>query len=223
MHIYTRATTMWLTNLSAEFIFSSKEQIKKDPQAFWPDGEGEDISTNWVCYPGNSAIYFEGDEEEVYADTEVLPQINVLVTKSGTEFRAPGEVQKRLRSQIMAACKLSIEVAQAEVTAIAAEFARGRGIAEVRAMGSDISLSINVEAEEPVNPVKDAMMVQMSVSFSGLSFQHMLGVVFRGTFYTWEAVEGQGGSGFTTDYYDADGRPYMSFSTCGQFSDIKVY
>jgi hypothetical protein len=223
VQIYTNATTMWLANLSAEFIYSSKEQIKQDPQAFWPDGEGEDISTNWVSYPGNSAIYFEGDEEEVYADTEVLPQINVLVTKSGTEFRVPEEVQKRLRSQIMAACKVSIEVAQSEVAASGAEFAGGRGIAKVRAMDTDIALSINVEAEEPVNPVKDAMMVLMSVSFSGVSFQHMLGIVFRGTFYTWEVIEGQGGSGFTTDYYDANGRRYMSFSTYGQGAKIEVY
>lgn len=223
MQIYTQATTMWLANLSAEFIYSSKEQIKQDPQIFWPEGECGDISTNWVIYPENSTIYFNGDEEEVDADTEALPQINVLVTKSGTAFRAPEEVQEKLRGQIMAACERLIEVAQSEVTAIATEFAGGRGIAEVRAMDTDIVLSINVEAEEPVNPVNDAMMVLMSVSFSGVSFQHMLGVVFRGTFYTWEVIEGQGGSGFSTDYYDANGRRYMSFSTCGPFSDIKVY
>lgn len=63
----------------------------------------------------------------------------------------------------------------------------------------------------------------MSVSSSEVSFQHILGIVFRGTFLAWEVVEGEGGSGFTTDYYDANGRRYMSFSTYGQGSNIEVY
>jgi hypothetical protein len=214
---------MWLAALSAEFIDLSKEQIKQDPEAFWPEEDGEAIGGNWASYPGNREIYFEGDEEEVYADTEALPHIEVLVTESGTDFRTPEQFDEALRSQIMDEFKAWIEEAQSQVTTIATEFAGGQGIAEIRSMDFDIALSINVEAEEPVNPVKDAMMVLMSVSFSGVSFQHMLGIVFRGTFYTWEMIESHGGSGFTTDYYDANGRRYMSFSTCGQFSDIKVY
>ena len=90
-------------------------------------------------------------------------------------------------------------------------------------MDFDIELSIDVEAEEPVNPVNDPMMVLMSVSLGAVSFQHMLGIVLRGTFHTWKVVEGEGGSGFTTDYYDANGRRYMSFSTYGQGSDIEVH
>jgi hypothetical protein len=62
----------------------------------------------------------------------------------------------------------------AQVTTIATEFAGGRGIAEIRSMDFDIALSIDVEAEEPVNPVKDPMMVLMSVSLGAVSFQHML-------------------------------------------------
>lgn len=223
MQIYTQATMMWLAAHSAEFIVSSKEQIKQDPQAFWPEEEGEPIGRSWASYPGNREIYCEGDEEEVYADTEALPHIEVLVTERGIEFRAPETVDETLRSQIMAACKPWIEEAESQVTTISAEFASGRGIAEVRTMDSDIALSIDVESEESVNPVKDSLLVLMSVSSSEVSFQHMLGIVLRGTFHTWEVVEGEGGSGFTTDYFDANGRRYMSFSMYGQGSDIEVY
>lgn len=223
MQIRTKATTMWLETLSREFIISSKEHIKQDPETFWPDEEGEKISRDWASYPGNPEICFEGDGEEVYACTEDLPKIEILVTERGTEFTVPAALDEPLKSQIMAACKLWIERAQSDVTAIAAEFSNGLGMAEIRTLDLDIALSLDVEAEEPVNPAKDCILVLMSVSFREVCFQHMLGVVFRGIFYTWEVIEGDGGSGFTTDYYDANGRRYMSFLTCGQFSDIKVY
>jgi hypothetical protein len=165
---------MWLAAHSAEFIVSSKEQIKQDPEAFWPEEEGEAIGGNWASYPGNREIYFEGDAEEVYIDIEALPHIEVLVTERGTDSRAPEAIDEALRSQIMGECKAWIEEAQSQVTTIATEFAGGRGIAEIRSMDFDIALSIDVEAEEPVNPVKDPMMVLMSVSLGAVSFQHML-------------------------------------------------
>ena len=123
----------------------------------------------------------------------------------------------------MAACKPWIEQAQSDVTVIVSEFARGQGVAQIRTLDLDITLSLNVEAEEPVNPVKDSILVLMSVSFTEVCFRHMLGIVFRGTFYTWRAIEGEGGSGFTTGYYDANGRRYMAFSTYGQGAKIEVY
>jgi hypothetical protein len=214
---------MWLAALSAEFIGSSKEQIRQDPETFWPEEEGEIISSNWASYPGTREIYFEGDESEAYAGTEGLPHIEVLLTERGTEFRGPDEVSEELRNQIMDKCKPWIEEARAGLTAIADELDRGRGIAEIRSMDSDIALSIDLEAKEPVNPVKDSMMVLMSVSFREVVFRHMLGLVFRGTFHKWEIFEGDGGSGFTTDYYDENGHRYMSFSTYGQGSEIEVY
>jgi hypothetical protein len=223
MRICTQATMMWLAAHSAEFIASSKEQIKEDPEAFWPEDEGEAIGGNWASYPGNREIYFEGDEEEAYIDTERLAQIEVLANETGVEFKAPEQVDEVLQNQIMAACKACIEEAQSQVTTIVAEFSRGRGIAEVRTMDFDVELSMDVEADEPVNPVKDCMVVLLSVSSSEVSFQHMLGLVFRGTFHEWEAVDGEGGSGFTTDYFDENGRRYMSFSMYGQGSDIEVY
>lgn len=136
---------------------------------------------------------------------------------------APDEIVEALRSQILAACKPWIEVAGSQVTTISAAFADGLGIAEVRTMDDDIELSIDVEAEEPVNPAKDCKLVLMSVSSREVSFQHMLGIVLRGNFHTWEVDDGEGSSGFTTHYYDANGRRYMSFSTYGQGSDIEVY
>lgn len=145
------------------------------------------------------------------------------MTERGTELTVPAALDDSLKRQIMASCKPWIERAQSDVTAIAAEFSKGQGMAEIRTLDLDIALSLDVEAEEPVNPAKDCILVLMSVSFSEVCFQHMLGAVFRGIFYTWEVIEGQGGSGFTTDYYDANGRRYMSFSTYGQGSDIKVY
>lgn len=223
MRIYTQATMMWLAAHSAEFIASSKEQIKEDPEAFWPEDEGEAIGGNWASYPGNREICFEGDEEEAYIDTERLAQIEILVNEIGVEFKALEHVDEALRNQIMAACKPWIEEAQSQVTKIIAEFSRGRGIAEVRTMDLDVELSMDIEADEPVNPVKDCMVVLLSVSSSEVSFQHMLGLVFRGTFHKWEAVDGDGGSGFTTNYYDENGRRYMSFSMYGQGSDIEVY
>lgn len=223
MRIYTQATMMWLAAHSAEFISSSKEQIKEDPEAFWPEDEGEAIGENWASYPGNREIYFEGDEEEAYIDTERLAQFEILVNEIVVEFKALEHVDEALRNQIMAACKASIEEAQSQVTKIVAEFSRGRGIAEVRTMDFDVELSMDVEADEPVNPVKDCMVVLLSVSSSEVSFQHMLGLVFRGTFHKWDAVDGEGGSGFTTDYFDENGRRYMSFSMYGQGSDIEVY
>lgn len=72
MRIYTQATMMWLEAHSAEFIASSKKQIKEDPEAFWPEEEGEVIGSNWASYPGNREMYFDGDEEEAYIDTELL-------------------------------------------------------------------------------------------------------------------------------------------------------
>lgn len=223
MRIYTQATMMWLAAHSAEFIVSSKEQIMEDPDAFWPEEVGEVIGRNWASYPGNREIYFEGDEEEAYIDTERLAQIDILINKTGVEFKALEQVDEALRNQIMAACKPWIEEAQSQVTKIIAEFSRGRGIAEVRTMDLDVELSMDIEADEPVNPVKDCMVVLLSVSSSEVSFQHMLGLVFRGTFHKWEAVDGDGGSGFTTNYYDENGRRYMSFSMYGQGSDIEVY
>ena len=223
MQIYTQATMMWLAAHSAEFIVSSKQQIKQDPHAFWPEEEGEPIGGSWASYPGNREIYFEGDEEEVYADTEALPHIEVVVTERGPELRAPDEIDEALRRQILSACKPWIEEAGSQVTIISSSFAKGLGVAEVRTMDHDIDLSIVVEAEEPINPAKDCKLVLMSVSSSELSFQHMLGIVVRGTFHTWEVVEGEGGSGFTTDYYDENGRRYMSFSMYGQGSEIEVY
>lgn len=223
MRICTQATMMWLAAHSAEFIVSSKAQIKDDPDAFWPEEEGEAIGRNWSSYPGNREIYFEGDEEEAYIDTERLAQIEVLANETGVEFKAPEQVDEVLQNQIMAACKACIEEAQSQVTTIVAELSRGRGIAEVRTMDFDVELSMDVEADEPVNPVKDCMVVLLSVSSSEVSFQHMLGLVFRGTFHEWEAVDGEGGSGFTTDYFDENGRRYMSFSMYGQGSDIEVY
>lgn len=214
---------MWLAALSAEFIGSSKEQITQDPETFWPEEEGEILSSNWASYPGTREIYFEGDESEAYADTEDLPHIEVLLTERGTEFRGPDEVSEELRNQIMDKCKPWIEEARAGLTAIADEFARGRGIAEIRSMDSDIALSIDLEVKEPINPVKDSMMVLMSVSFREVGFRQMLGLVLRGTFHKWEMLEGDGGSGFTTDYFDENARRYMSFSTYGQGSDIEVY
>ena len=223
MRIYTQATMMWLAAHSAEFIVSSKEQIMEDPDAFWPEEVGEVIGRNWASYPGNREIYFEGDEEEAYIDTERLAQIDILINKTGVEFKALEQVDEALRNQIMAACKPWIEEAQSQVTKIIAEFSRGRGIAEVRTMDLDVELSMDIEADEPVNPVKDCMVVLLSVSSSEVSFQHMLGLVFRGTFHKWEAVDGDGGSGFTTNYYDENGRRYMSFSMYGQGSDIEIY
>ena len=225
MRIYTQATMMWLAAHSAEFIASSKEQIKEDPEAFWPEDEGEAIGGNWASYPypGTREIYFEGDEEEAYIDTVRLAQVEILVNEIGVEFKALEHVDEALRNQIMAACKASIEEAQSQVTTIAAEFGRGRGIAEVRTMGFDIDLSMDIEAEEPVKPVKDCMLVLLSVSSSEVNFQHMLGLVFRGTFHTWEVSDSMGGGGFTTDYFDENGRRYMSFSTYGQGADIEVY
>jgi E3 ubiquitin-protein ligase DOA10 len=223
MRIYTQATMMWLAVHSAEFIVSSKEQIKEDPDAFWPEEEGEAIGGNWATYPENREVFFEGDEEEAYIDTDQLAQIEILVDEASVEFKAPEQVDEALRNQIMAACNAWIEEAQSQVTTIAAEFSRGRGLAEVRTMDFDVELSMDVEAEEPVNPVKDCMVVLLSVSSSEVSFQHMLGLVFRGAFHKWEAVYGEGGSGFTTSFYDENGRRYMSFSMYGQGSEIEVY
>lgn len=223
MQIYTQATMMWLVAHSAEFIVSSKDQIKRDPEAFWPEEEGEAIGGSWSSYPGNREIYFDGDEEEAYLDTEDLPHIEVVVTDTGAELRAPDEIDEALRSQILAACKPWIAEAGSQFTTISSAFALGLGVAEVRTMDHDIELSIEVEAEEPIKPAKDCKLVLMSVSSRELSFQHMLGIVLRGTFHTWEVVEGEGGSGFTTDYYDENGRRYMSFSMYGQGSDIEVY
>lgn len=223
MRIYTQATMMWLAAHSAEFIASSKKQIKEDPEAFWPEEEGEVIGSNWASYPGNREMYFDGDEEEAYIDTELLAKIEILVNETGVEFKTLEQVDEALRNQIMAACKAWIEEAQSQLTTIAAELSRGRGLAEVRTMDFDVELSMDVEAEEPVNPVKDCMVVLLSVSSSEVALQHMLGLVFRGAFHKWEAVDGEGGSGFTTDYYDENGRRYMSFSMYGQGSDIEVY
>lgn len=223
MHIYTQATMMWLAAHSAEFIISSKEQVAEDPEAFWPEEVGEPIGRNWASYPGNREIFFEGDDEEAYIETEDLAQIEILINETGVEFKATRQVDEALQSHIITACTTWIEEAQSQVTTIAAEFASGRGIAEVRTMDLDVELSMDFDAEDPVRPVKDCMLVLLSVSFSEVSFQHMLGLVFRGTFHTWEAVEGDGGSGFTTNYYDENGRRYMSFSMYGQGSDIEVY
>lgn len=223
MRIYTQATMMWLAAHSAEFIASSKEQIKEDPDAFWPEEEGDIIGSNWASYPGHREIYFEGDDEEAYIDIERLAKIEVLVNETSVEFKAPEQIDKALLRQITAECNSWIEEAKSQVTTIAAEFSRSRGIAEVRTMDFDIELSMDVVAEEPVKPVKDCMVVLLSVSSGELSFQHMLGLVFRGTFHAWEAVDGEGGSGFTTYYYDQNGRLYMSFSMYGQGSDIEVY
>ncbi len=223
MHIYTQATMMWLAAHSAEFIISSKEQVAEDPEAFWPEEVGEPIGRNWASYPGNREIFFEGDDEEAYIETEDLAQIEILINETGVEFKATRKVDEALQSHIITACMTWIEEAQSQVTTIAAEFASGRGIAEVRTMDLDVELSMDFDAEDPIRPVKDCMLVLLSVSFSEVSFQHMLGLVFRGTFHTWEAVEGDGGSGFTTNYYDENGRRYMSFSMYGQGSDIEVY
>lgn len=222
MQIHTDATMLWLAAHSAEFIASSKEQIKQDPDLFWPQEEGETIGHNWASYPTNREIYFESDEEATYLDAEALPHIEVLVTKAGTEFKAPEEIDEALRSQIMAACKPWIDEAQSQVTAVTSEFARGRGIAEIRTMDLDIALSVDVEVEEPVNPATDCKLVLMSVSSGEVSFQHMLGIVLRGTFHTWEVEDGIGGGGFTTNYFDANGHRYMSFSMYGHGSDIEV-
>jgi hypothetical protein len=223
VHIYTQATMMWLAAHSAEFIISSKEQVAEDPEAFWPEEVGEPIGRNWASYPGNREIFFEGDDEEAYIETEDLAQIEILINETGVEFKATRKVDEALQSHIITACMTWIEEAQSQVTTIAAEFASGRGIAEVRTMDLDVELSMDFDAEDPIRPVKDCMLVLLSVSFSEVSFQHMLGLVFRGTFHTWEAVEGDGGSGFTTNYYDENGRRYMSFSMYGQGSDIEVY
>jgi hypothetical protein len=214
---------MWLAAHSAEFIISSKEQVAEDPEAFWPEEVGEPIGRNWASYPGNREIFFEGDDEEAYIETEDLAQIEILINETGVEFKATRKVDEALQSHIITACMTWIEEAQSQVTTIAAEFASGRGIAEVRTMDLDVELSMDFDAEDPIRPVKDCMLVLLSVSFSEVSFQHMLGLVFRGTFHTWEAVEGDGGSGFTTNYYDENGRRYMSFSMYGQGSDIEVY
>jgi hypothetical protein len=223
VQIYTQATMMWLAAHSAEFIVSSKEQIKQDPDSFWPEEAGEAIGDHWASYPGYGEISFEGDEEAAYLDPEHLPQIEVMVTERGIEFAAPEDVDEALRSQIVAASKRWIEEAQSQVTIVASEFARGRGIAAIRTMDLDIALSVDVEAEEPVNPAKDFKLVLMSVSFLEVRFQHMLGVVLRGTFHRWEVDDDEGGGGFTTNYYDANGRRYVSFSMYGQGANIEVY
>jgi hypothetical protein len=105
VQIYTLATMMWLAAHSAEFIVSSKDQLNGDPEAFWPEEEGEAIGGNWASYPGYGDMFFEGDEEAAYLDPEHLHQIEVVVTERGIEFTAPEEVDEALRSHIVAACK----------------------------------------------------------------------------------------------------------------------
>jgi hypothetical protein len=214
---------MWLTTVSAEFVSSSKQEIQTDPDGFWPEEEGEIITKNWSSFHGLAEICFEGEEDEYYAGQESLPLLEVVVSNEDVELKGPYEAVEKLRDAIMAACTPWIDYAHSGIELIADELAEGNGFAAVRSMGSDIDLSINLEVDEPIEPAKEAILVVLSVSFKDLSFQHLVGLVLRGTFHEWDASDSHGGSGFTADYYDAAGQCYMSFSIYGQGSDIVVH
>lgn len=228
MILYAGATKNWFSRLYETAIAEIKDQISFDVDSYWPSGDAEgEIWSDWHRLPWNGEIFLHigDDEEAAYCQLQDIPGIEVVLGEGCPLIQTSIELSDELNASILQLAEKDIKRLRA--TRVLAENAMRDGdgfCVSSPFLDEDISLKIELPDNLDLQLDRDLVLVSVKITIGDCSDLHTLGVLVEGQLIHWrrEEVDG-GGSGFSTDYYDEQGKLFLSFTSHGQGGDATSY